>query len=72
MRNFREDWKEFEPELIPTKTNLNHIKYFLEGISTTLEPENPLSVLDLGCGVGVVSQFIIALVAPLASLVTLM
>jgi SAM-dependent methyltransferase len=50
----REDWARFEPQAIPTKTELGALEAWLDGVRP--REAGPPRLLDLGCGVGAVSR----------------
>lgn len=51
-RDPRRDWASYEPESIPSKSDLPELEHFLERVP------RPCRVLDLGCGSGRVSQLL--------------
>jgi SAM-dependent methyltransferase len=57
-RDARSDWKAFEPEAIPSKTNLGPLEIVLADIKATFGQARPPLILDAGCGVGDVARLI--------------
>jgi SAM-dependent methyltransferase len=57
-RDARSDWQAFAADAIPTKANVRPLETVLADIMATFGEAGPPSILDAGCGVGVVSGFI--------------
>ena len=58
QRDARSDWQAFAADAIPTKANVRPLETVLADIMATFGEAGPPSILDAGCGVGVVSGFI--------------
>ena len=57
-RDARSDWQAFAAEAIPTKTDFGPLEIVLTDIKTTFGESQPPSILDAGCGVGVISRYL--------------
>ncbi|NER98960.1 MAG: class I SAM-dependent methyltransferase [Symploca sp. SIO1B1] len=55
-RNSRNDWQQFAPENIPSKSSMSQLEQFLDSVSRQLPKKQPLRLLDLGCGNGAISK----------------
>ena len=58
QQDARSHWQVFSVEAIPTKTNLAPLDIALADVMATFGDAGPPSILDAGCGVGVVSRFV--------------
>ena len=55
MRDAPDDWRRFDVASIPTKESTPHLDAFLQALRRAA-PHRPLTLLDVGCGSGRLSQ----------------
>ena len=55
MRDARDDWRRFDAGAIPTKESTPRLDSFLQAVKNEAAGQ-PLTLLDVGCGVGRLSQ----------------
>lgn len=56
MRDAREDWRRFDAGMIPSKDSTPHLDRFLAAVQETAPTNQPLALLDVGCGTGRLSR----------------